>query len=340
MIRDLDLAGRQVTLKVKARQYSCTDCGRYFTEKLSFSDLGKSYTHRLAKFIFELSCQQCYTRTGAILNIHSKTVERVVLGYCEKVIGLDSRYKGVRRLGIDELSNKKGKKDFICVLTNLDTGEHLDLLPDRKKATLIAHFKKIGSPFCSQLTDVSCDMWAPYIQAAQECFPQANLVIDRFHTTQAINECLDTLRKTLRAESPGQQAYKPLKWILYKQYHTLSDAQIDILEEAFEVSPQLKEAYWLRESFHHILDNPTTFELAGKALDEWCTKVAQSQKEVFKPFIKTLNHKRDYILNYVRDHISNAVTEGLNNLIRQVKRASWGMPKFQHLRLRVLAFNA
>ncbi len=57
LIRDLDLAGRQVTLKVKVRQYSCTDCGRYFTEKLSFSDLGTNYTHRLAKFIFDLNCQ-------------------------------------------------------------------------------------------------------------------------------------------------------------------------------------------------------------------------------------------------------------------------------------------
>ncbi len=339
LIRDLNLADREVSLQLKVKQYECEDCGRYFTETPSFADLGKSYTHRLAKFIFDLSCQQCYTRVGAILNIHAKTVERIVLTYCKQVIDLSARYRKVRRLGIDELSNKKGKKDFICVLTNLDTGEHLDLLPDRKKSTLIAHFEALGSQFCSQLSDVSCDMWRPYIQVIQQYFPQANIIIDRFHTTQAINECVDKLRKTLRKKEPKQEAYKPLKWILYKQYHTLNDTQLDYLEEGFQASAQLKEVYWLREQFHHILDNSTTLQVANKNLDKWIDKVELCQKDVFQPFLKTLKSKKEYILNYVKDHLSNAATEGLNNLIRQIKRASWGMPKFENLRLRVLAFN-
>ncbi|WP_425423219.1 transposase [Spirosoma spitsbergense] len=35
--------------------------------------------------------------------------------------------------------------------------------------------------------------------------------------------------------------------------------------------------------------------------------------------------------------MTNAVTEGLNNVIRYVKRISYGLPNFAHLRLRVLA---
>lgn len=338
VLRDLPLAGREVTLRLKVKQYECQDCNRYFTETPVFGDLGKSYTHRLAKFIHDLSCQQSYTRVGAILNIHAKTVERIVLSYCKQVIDLAHRYSKVRRLGIDELSNKKGKKDFICVLTDLDTGEHLDLLPDRKKATLVAHFKGLGTDFCQQITDVSCDMWKPYIQVAQECFPNASITIDRFHTTQAINECVDRLRKKLRKQEPEQQAYKPLKWILYKQYHRLSDQQLDYLDQGFEKSNQLKEVYWLREEFHHILDNSTSIDTAKTALDRWIDKVQKSHAEVFEPFLKTLNDKQEYILNYVKDNLSNAVTEGLNNLIRQIKRAAWGMPKFENLRLRVLAF--
>ena len=46
----------------------------------------------------------------------------------------------MRRLGIDEQSHRKGKKHFICGLTDLDTGTLVDLLPDRKKETLPAHF--------------------------------------------------------------------------------------------------------------------------------------------------------------------------------------------------------
>ncbi|WP_084761756.1 transposase [Spirosoma spitsbergense] len=41
--------------------------------------------------------------------------------------------------------------------------------------------------------------------------------------------------------------------------------------------------------------------------------------------------------NYGHEQLTNAVTEGLNNVIRYVKRISYGLPNFAHLRLRVLA---
>lgn len=53
LLRDLNVANREVSLQLKVKQYECEECGRYFTETLAFADLGKSYTHRLAKFIFE-----------------------------------------------------------------------------------------------------------------------------------------------------------------------------------------------------------------------------------------------------------------------------------------------
>ncbi len=66
----------------------------------------------------------------------------------------------------------------------------------------------------------------------------------------------------------------------------------------------------------------------------------ETSKKIYDTFMEADGNFIDTAdVNYVRAH-SNAVTEGLNNLIRQVKRASWGMPKFQHLRLRVLACNA
>jgi transposase len=62
-------------------------------------------------------------------------------------------------------------------------------------------------------------------------------------------------------------------------------------------------------------------------------------KGVFEPFIKTLKSTKTYIANYVKDFLSNAVTEGLNNLIRNVRRATFGMTNFEHLRWRTLAIS-
>ena len=84
LVRDLDISGREVWLKVLVRQFICVPCNRYFHETLSFADLNKSYTKRQAKFIFLLCKKQSYAEVGSIVNMHSKTVERLMLLECEK----------------------------------------------------------------------------------------------------------------------------------------------------------------------------------------------------------------------------------------------------------------
>jgi transposase len=54
-------------------------------------------------------------------------------------------------------------------------------------------------------------------------------------------------------------------------------------------------------------------------------------------FIQTLSNWLRPIANFAHQGLTNAATEGLNNVIRYVKRISYGLPNFEHLRLRVLA---
>jgi transposase len=338
-LRDLNMGPRQVQLRVSVRQFWCKECPRYFTETLDFADLGKEHTHRQADYMFCLARKQSYTEVAAIVDTSPKTVERVVLAHCERLIDLPARYARVRRLGIDEQSHRKGKKNFFCVLTDLDRGTLLDLLPNRKKESLVAHFEKLGPAFCQQITDVSCDYWDGYIGAAQQCFPQANLILDRFHVVKLLNGALDTFRRERRRTDGDNAVFKRLKWVLYKQYHTLSDAELDDLDAAFVQSPTLKAIYWTRESFHHVLDNSTSVEQALSGLETWMTQVSRDGLSTFDKFVKTLTQTKGYIANYVRDYLSNAVTEGLNNLIRSIRRTAFGMTNFNNLRLRVLAIS-
>lgn len=338
-IRDLNVADREVYLLVTVRQFSCTSCGHYHTECPDFADSNKCYTHRQSRYIFEICKKQSYQEVAAIVNMSSKTIERVVLSECTKREQLEKRYAQVTRLGIDEQSHRKGKKDYICMLTDLDRGIIIDILPSRKKAVLLAHFQSLGQDFCNQITDVSCDIWMPYISIAKECFPKANLVLDRFHVTKQLNERLDDYRKELRKELKDQEEYKKLKWILYKQYHRLTDTEIDNLQAAFEINPALKEYYFIREQFHHIMDNEENTESAVEALDIWVENIQKKEIVIFDTFIKTLQNHKVAIANYVKDKLSNAVTEGLNNLVRSIRRCAFGMPNFEHIRLRAMAIS-
>ena len=338
-LRDLNMGSRHVHLVVKMRQFYCQSCHRYFSESLPFADLNKEHTHRQTDYMFCLARKQSYSEVAAIVDVSPKTIERLVLAKCETLIDVPRRYAQVRRLGIDEQSHRKGKKDFFCILSDLDRGIIIDLLPNRKKETLIAHFKALGPVFCAQITDVACDYWDAYITTAQNCFPQATLILDRSHVVKWLNEGLDTFRKELRKSDKDNPHYKKLKWVLYKQYHTLSDAQLDDLELAFSDSPALRSLYQARERFHHILDNSAEANQALAGIQTWINEVEAKGLTAFEKFIKTLANTKKYVANYVLNYLSNAVTEGLNNLIRSVRRTAFGMTNFEHLRLRVLAIS-
>lgn len=189
------------------------------------------------------------------------------------------------------------------------------------------------------MTAVSCDLRAPYLAVAAACFPQATLVLDRFHVVRLLHQGLDKFRQRLRREAPAEGAYKPLKWLLFKQYHRLRDAEIEALQAAFTVKPALGTAYFLREAFHHILDRPPPVAAAIAQLDAWVERIHSQGIPHFDAFIRTLQRPKNQMANYVEENVSNAVTEGLNNLVRRIRRCAFGMPNFQHLRLRVMAIS-
>lgn len=338
-IRDLNMGNRHVSLLVKTRQFHCKKCNRLFMETLDFADSNKGYTHRQTNFMFCLAKKQPHTEVAAIVDTSPKTVERVVLDYSTKTANIKQRYQQVRKLGIDEQSHRKGKKDYICILTDLERGIIIDILPDRKKATLIAHFQSLGEDFCRQITDVSCDYWDAYISVAKTCFPLAKIVLDRFHVIKLLNNILNDFRKTLRKSDPKNDNYKRIKGLLFKQFHTLSDEQLDDLLLAFDKSPLLEKIYKIKERFNYILDYSHSVEDALIAFNNWVEYITKSKITLFDGFIKTLKNTQQYIANYVESSISNAVTEGLNNLIRSVRRIAFEMPNFKHLRLRVLAIS-
>jgi transposase len=336
-IRDLDMSGRQVWLHLKLKQYECSSCRRYFTQRLSWAERGKSYTMRQAKFIFEMCEHQAYAVVGAIVDMHAKCVERLYLNEASKQCQSQARLRQVRRLGIDELSHHKGKRSYCCVLTDLDRGIHLDILPDRKKETLRAYFERLGPKWCQQIEAVSCDMWSPYIELAEEFFPEADICIDRFHVVVLLNKALDRFRRHLRKTAPQEDAFKYIKWQLFKRPENLTHTERETLEKAFVSSLELRQMYDLRNDFHRIFDEQTEHLAALFQLNEWMARVQKSGASKFwDSFLNTLTNWKGYILNYVQTGLTNAATEGLNNIIRHIKRISFGIPNFDHLRLRVL----
>lgn len=334
--RDLKISEHEVWLYVAVPQFHCSNCNRYFFDNPDWVVSGKSYTKRQAKWIFEMSKQQAFTQVGALVDMSHKTVERLFYEIAESELNLADRYSKVRRLGIDELSHRKGKGDYVCVLTDLDRGIQLDVLCDRKKETLIAHFQSLGEQFCNQIQVVSCDIWRTYINVAKECFPNVEVVIDRFHVVKALNDVLDTQRKTLRREYKTEDCFKDIKWKLFKRSEKCSEQDFILLNNAFDKSWLLEEIYQMRNTFNAMFDIAVDKQILQKEVDNWIAHAIKLDYQPLNKFVKTLTNWKTQIVAFASEKITNAVTEGLNNYLRYFKRISFGLPNFENMRIRIL----
>lgn len=244
----------------------------------------------------------------------------------------------VKKLGIDEFSIKKGHKDFACVLVDLETSRVVEVLKERKKAYLESYFKNKGSKFCKQIQVLSSDMWDGFTGLVGSLFPNAQLVIDRFHVFKNLNKALDSYRKKLRKTTfKGLELHQgKLRFALLKSSEKLSFKDSAILNAAFEVSTELKIFYKFRESLRNIFNRKINIIRASEKIKEWEQQAEIFNNQYLNTFLKTLKNRRKGILNYFNQRISNGIVEGKNNKIKMIKRRAFGFLNFENMRLRIL----
>jgi transposase len=106
----------------------------------------------------------------------------------------------LKKLGIDEITQLKGGKNYAAVLyaavlVDLETRKPITLLEKRNKAVIAEYLSSLGSEVLNQIEEVSIDLWIPYKSLIQEMLPNAQVVADRFHVMKQINQELDERRK-------------------------------------------------------------------------------------------------------------------------------------------------
>lgn len=337
-LRDLPISGREVYLHLTSRQFICEPCNRTFYEKFGFVNSYERMSIRYEKYIYNRCIGADLKYVSIQENLTWRRVNRLFKKWSVKDIQAADLFSNVRAIGIDEIALKKGHKDFVCVLVNLETGEVLDLLEDRSKANVIAYFNKLGRVFCEKIEIFSADMWEGYTNAAKVLFPNAQIVVDRFHFFAHLQKALDSCRKALRRLFPDREELKNIKWLFLKNGGNLNKEQRAELANLLKQSEyaKLKEAYQAKESFRAILEEDITPQQADIKLTKWVVEVLEKNNKYLNKFIKTFTNWYEYILNYFDGKWSNGMVEGINNRIKMIKRRAFGYDDFNSFRNRVL----
>jgi len=335
-VRDMPVFGKKVYLLLQCRQFHCIPCKRYFSERFDFVDANQTLTKRLELYLYEMCKDISVNQVSLKEDLCWETVQAIYKKYSAKELGKSSDLSKVRYLGIDEISIKKGKKDYACVIVDIERAIVLDFLKSRHKSFLIKYFNQKGKAFCEQIEVLSSDMWDGFVSLTQEVFPNAVNVIDRFHFFCHLNKVLDNQRKALREEQPEEEVFKHLRWPLLKTPDKLSEQEKELLTNAFEKAPQLEQIYELRNELKYIFDQPFNELQADMSIAFWQQKAMQMKNKYMVKFLKMIHRWKDKILNYFSFRMNNAVVEGINNHIRSIICRAFGYRNFDNLKTRIL----
>lgn len=79
-----------------------------------------------------------------------------------------------------------------------EEGIIIDILPSRDSRTIKDHFlNRFGLMARKQVKTITVDMNAGYISFIPELFPNAKVIIDRFHLVQLVNRSMNSTRVTV-----------------------------------------------------------------------------------------------------------------------------------------------
>ena len=343
-LRHLPILGRNVYIRIRPARYQCPYCdgNPTTTQKLPWYDERSPHTRAYEEHV--------------LLELISSTVEDVAikkgLGY-EAVMGIINRridaqvnWKEIERLdviGIDEISLRKGHKNFVTIVT-ARIGEKiiiLAVLKDRTKATVKRFLSNIPKRLRRKVKAICSDMYEGFINAAKEVFGNKVVVVDRFHVAKLYRKGLDALRKKelKRLKKKLSEAeYKKLKgamWILRRDKDELTDEQLEVLECLFKHSPTLELAYKLCNELTDIFEKDISKSNATRKINSWKKRVKKSGLSCFNSFLSTLDKWMDEITNYFLDRQTSGFVEGFNNKIKVIKRRCYGILNVNHLFQRI-----
>ena len=350
-LRHLSILGHVVWIRIRPKRFECPYCDNHptTTQQLSWYDTKsphtRAYDDYLLKYLINSTVEDVSHKEDVGYDAVEGTIARRVNRHVDW-----TEFDELCTIGMDEIALRKGKQDFVLIITSQQADGHvaiLGVLPDRKKISARHFLDSIPQRLRATIKTVCTDMWEGYINAVKEfaeAYPEevsVDIVVDRFHVAKNYRECVDSLRKKevrrLKRELP-QSEYDEIKgvmWACRKNNGSLSDEERQKLRCLFEYAPDLKRAYSLREELTAIFNMSLTRDLALIRLQRWQDKVQHSGLTCFKKFLTTLNNWREEIANYFVKRLSSGFVEGLNNKIKTIKRRCYGLSQVGNLFQRI-----
>ncbi|WP_415741636.1 ISL3 family transposase [Streptococcus pseudopneumoniae] len=244
-----------------------------------------------------------------------------------------------------------GRWKMSFIAQDFDKLNIITVLEGRTQAVIRDHFLKYDRVVRCRVKIITMDMFSPYYDLARRLFPNAKIVLDRFHIVQHLSRAMSRVRVQIMNQFERKShEYKAIKryWKLIQQdSRKLSDKRFyrptfrmhltnkEILNKLLSYSEDLKH--------HYNLYQLLLFHFQNKEPDKFFELIEDNLKQVhplFQTVFKTFLKDKEKIVNALQLHYSNAKLEATNNLIKLIKRNAFGFRNFENFKKRIfIALN-
>ena len=348
--RHLDMGSSKLLLEAQIRRLHCRRCGRVRTEDVPWARPRARHSRDFEDVVAWLAQHTDKTTITRLLRTSWETVAGIVERVVAEQID-ERRLSGLLRIGVDEVSYRKGHRYLTVVADHDQAGRVVWAAEGKNAATLEDFYDELGEAGCADLQAVSMDLGAAFKKATDTKAPQARQCVDPFHLVALANEAINKARRwawnlerdkarqaaaaagpKLRGRPPADSPPPPpnqarwvkhTRWALLKDPDALKPTQLDVLHQLRRSGSVLYRCWQLKEGLRDLYRLPDP-RAAPAHLDWWLAWACRSRIPAFVTLSKTVRDNRDRILAAVELGLSNSKLEGLNSKIRLINHRGYG----------------
>jgi transposase len=331
--RGLDVGFTRFFVEAAAPRVSCQVHG-VVVAQVAWARHGSRFLRAFEDQVAWLATQCSRQACSQLMRLDWETVGRIITRVVEETSRSLDRLDGLERIGIDEISWRRGQR-YLTLVIDHTSGRLVWAAEGRSKQVVESFFAQLGPERCAQLTHVSSD-GAEWILApiGQRC-PNATICLDPFHVVQWATNALDKVRKAIwnevrRSGQHGAAAeIKGSRWALLRNPENLTADQATKLALVAKLNAPLYRAYLLKEQLRMIFH--TSYQQAVPLLERWLQWARRCRIGPFVALARTINYYRGEIHATLFHGVNNGRLESLNTKVRLIARRAFGFHSAQAL---------
>ena len=324
--RALDLGSTLAYVEADAPRVNCKHHG-VVVARVPWARHGAGFTKSFEEQAAWLATHCSKSAVAELMRVAWRTVGRIITRVVVERERERDLLDGLKRIGIDEFSYRKGQR-YLIVVVDHDSGRLVWAANGRDEKTLTRFFEALGKERCAQITHVSADAASWISNVVVKHCPNAVRCMDPFHVIAWATDALDQVRREVwnAARDRGQNAQakdlKGARFALWKNPQDLTRNQQARLFWIQNTNRPLYRAYLLKEQLRQVFQLP--FKDALDLLQKWIEWALRSRLPAFVDVASKIAEQIDAIIATLEHRLSNALVESVNTRIRLITRRSFG----------------